>query len=326
MPQVPVVDERRPARAVVGAGALVLLSGTVGYMWIEGWPLVDAAYMTVITLSTVGFGEVRDMTPAGRLFTIGLILGGVATLSYAVTALGEEIPKRREHRLRRRMRHMKDHVIVCGHARMSRQLVAGLARRREDPCVIDSDPARIRELVDAGVPAVEGDATLESNLEKAGLARARAVAALLPSDADNLSIAMTATGVHPGIRILARSERERSRANLLRAGVRDEDVISPHGAAGTRLFQNLLHPEGAEVLATLHELVPLGLEVTRMVVRETDPIAGRTLAEGEVAPGRRVVVMAVERKGASPVFAPRGDQRIEAGDTLLLLNHNAPES
>ncbi len=324
MPHVPVIHERRPARAVIAAGVVVLASGTFGYMGIEGWTLVESAYMTVITLSTVGFGEVRSLSPAGRVFTIGLILGGVATLSYAITALGEQIPRRRERRLERRAHHMQNHVIICGYARMSQALVDGFIRRREAFCVIERDADQVRRLQDRGIPVIEGDATLESVLQSAQLTHARAIAALLSSDADNLSIAMTATGLKPGIRILARSERERSRANLVRAGARDEDVISPHGAAGVRLLQNLIHPKGAQVLGVLHGLMPLGLEVDRLVVDPGDPIAGKTLAEAAIAPGQRVLVMAIERDGADPIFAPRGDERLLAGDTLLLLCHNTP--
>ncbi len=325
MPHVPVVHDRRPARAVIAAGVVVLASGTFGYMWIEGWTLVESAYMTVITLSTVGFGEVQSLSPPGRLFTIGLILGGVATLSYAITALGEQIPRRRERRLERRIRHMNDHVIICGYARMSQEVVAGFIRRREDFCVIERDADQVHRLQDRGIPVIKGDATLESVLQGAGITRARAIAALLPSDADNLSIAMTASGLKPGVRILARSERDRSRANLVRAGARDEDVISPHGAAGIRLLQNLVHPEGAQILGVLHNLMPLGLEVERLVVAPEDPIAGKTLAEGAIAPGQRVMVIAIERDGAEPIFAPGGDQLIRAGDSLLLLCHHVPK-
>ncbi len=314
--------ESRPFRALIASAAVAVVSGTIGYSWIEGWTLVESLYMTVITLSTVGFGEVRALSPAGKFFTIALILGGVATLSFAITALGEQIPKRHERRLRLRIRLMKEHLIVCGYSRMARGVVDGLSRRREDFCVIENDPARVRELLDRGIPVVEGDATLESVLERAGLLRARAVAALLPSDPDNLSIAMTASGLRPGIRILARSEQERSRANLLRAGAREEDVISPHGAASAHLLQNLLHPKGARTVSVLYNLIPLGLELERRVVSADDPITGGTLAEATA--GQHMVAVAIEREGETPTFAPRGSERIRAGDTLLFLCGQEP--
>jgi len=202
---------------------------------------------------------------------------------------------------------------------MAEGVVAGLLRRREAFCVIEREHEPVRELRERGIPVVEGDATLEPVLQKAGLSRARAIAALLPSDPDNLSIAMTASGLRPGIRILARSERDRSRANLLRAGARSEDVISPHGAAGASLLETLFHEEGARGIPALDPRIPRGLDLERRTVSDEDPAANRRIEEAPLVPGKRVLVMAIEREGEAPILAPRNSETILPGDTLVLL-------
>ncbi len=307
--------------AVLIGGAAVLGTGTLGFMWIESWGAFDSFYMTVITLSTVGFGEVRPLSEVGRLFAVFLILGGVATVGFAVSALGERIAEAPKRRLEARIRRMKDHTIVCGYGRIARPVVAGLSSLDRPLCVIERSREKVEEATRAGAFVLEGDATAEEVLERAGVRRAAVVAALLPSDGDNLSIAMTATGLQPGIRVIARSEEERSRANLERAGARAEDVVSPYRTAGRAVLRNLCSPETARLFRSLVETTPGAFDTGELSVTGDSGLAGQSLAETAIGAGRNVLVLAVQRRGGAMTAAPRGNLTLRPGDVLYLFGH-----
>lgn len=310
---------RWPFGAASGAAATVLVAGTVGFMWIEGWGPLEALYMTVITLSTVGFEEVEPLSNSGRVFAIGLILGGVATLSYALGAFGERVIEAPRRRQERRVRRMKNHIIICGFGRIGQRVVAGLRQRENAVCVIEQTAAGVQLAARQGVAAIEGDATAEETLERAGVRRASAIVALLPQDGDNLSITMTATALCPGIRIIARSENERSRANLERAGAAAEDVISPHTTASRVVIRNLCSPGTHRLLHGITELTPRGFGAGEILVTPESALAGKTIAESPLGQDRIVLVLAIEREGEHTSIAPRGNRRLESGDTLIVM-------
>lgn len=309
------------SRGILGAVTGVLLAGTVGFMWIEGWEPFEAFYMTVVTLSTVGFGEVRPLSEGGRLFTVFLIFGGVATLGFALRFLGERVVEAPRHRLERRIRRMKNHTVICGYGRIAQPIVEGLVRLRRRFCVIERSPEKVEALTAAGINAIAGDATAEEILETAGVRRAAAVAALLPSDGDNLSITMTATALQPNIRVVARSEEERSRANLERAGVHPDDVVAPYTSAGQVLLRNLADPGTARLVRGLTEIAHGDFDATQLTVGVGSALAGQTLAEAALGERHNVLVLAVQRDGSVGTIAPSGDYRIAAGDTLILIGH-----
>ena len=309
---------------VAAAAALgVVGAGTLGFMWIESWTLLDAFYMTVITLSTVGYGEVQPLSTAGRLFGIALIGGGLATLGTAIGAMARWISEAPQHRNERRIRRMKEHIIICGYGRMGRRVADGLEQREKALCVIDASSQRIEEAARADIRGIEGDATAEETLERAGVRRASAIVAVLPHDGDNLSIAMTATALSPGIRVIARSEEERSRANLERAGAAPQDVISPQRTASQVVVRNLTSAENDGELPGIAELARRGFAVGELPVPAGSEWAGKTVAEcslgRERAPNRGVVVLALRRSEQETSFAPSSDLRVEAGDTLILM-------
>ena len=280
-------------------------------MRIESWSVIDAFYMTVITLSTVGYGEVRPLSEAGRLFTVGLILGGVATLGLALGSLGERIAEAPQRRRERRIGRMKNHIIVCGFGRIGQQVAAGLAQHGDTVSVIERSSEEVEEAARQGISAIQGDATVEDTLERAGVRRASALAALLPHDGDNLSITMTAKALRPGIRVIARSEDERSRANLERAGAASQDVISPHLTASRVVIRNLCSSGTHRLLHGIVEMTHRGFGAGEL--------AGKTIAESALGEGRNVLVLAVEREGQRMTIAPGGNQKLLNGDTLIVM-------
>lgn len=313
----------RRLRPLAGFAAFVLVAGTAGFMWIEGWGLREAFYMTVITLSTVGFGEVRPLSEAGRMFTAVLILGGVATLGFALRELGDRIVSGRGRRHQRRIRRMKDHTVICSGGRIARPVVEGLIQQGREFVVIEKSADKVAQFREQGVAAIAGDATAEEVLVEAGLKRADAVAALLPSDADNLSIAMTAAALRPGIRIVARSEDERSRANLQRAGAEPEDVVSPYTTAGKWVLHNLSGVHMSRVFQGIEQMVHQGFDAGRLHVAPGSKHDGLTLSQAAINPGRNVLVLAIQHDDGGFVFAPTGDHRIRANDTLILIGRTA---
>lgn len=300
----------------------VLVAGTAGFMWIESWDAFDALYMTVITLSTVGYGEVAPLSPAGRLFAVILIIGGVATLGYALGALVERMVEAPVRRQERRIRRMKDHIIVCSFGRMGQRVTAGLLRHGNEVCVIENASARVEEAIRQGVNVIQGDSTGEETLERAGVRRAAAIVALLPNDGDNLSITMTAKALRPGIRVIARSEEERSRANLERAGAAALDVVSPHLTASRVVLRNLCGSDTHHLLHGISEMTHPGFGSGELIVTSGSELAGRTIADSALGREANVLVLAIRRNGEHLTVAPRGDQRIESGDKLMLIGDN----
>ena len=304
--------------AATAAGGVVV-GGTLGFMWIESWGPLDAFYMTVITLSTVGFGEVRPLSPAGRLFAVLLIGGGVGTLGYSFGAVAQWIAEAPLQRQERRVRRMKDHIIVCGFGRMGRRVTAGLRRHGNEVCVIEESPDVVEAALRQGVTVIRGDATAEETLERAGVRRAVTIVALLPNDSDNLSITMTANALRPGVRVIARSEEDRSRANLERAGAATQDVVSPYLTASRVVLRNLCGSEAHHLLHGLSDMTHPGFGSGELVVTPGSELAGRTIADSALGREANVLVLAIRRDGQDLLIAPRGHRRIERGDRLMLL-------
>lgn len=305
--------------AAAAAAAGVVVSGTLGFMWIESWDLMDAFYMTIITVSTVGYGEVQPLSPVGRIFAVFLIGGGVATLGYSFGALAQWITEAPMQRQERRIRRMKDHIIVCGFGRMGRRVTTGLLRHGNEVCVIEDSPVRVEEAIRLGVGVIHGDSTAEETLERAGVRRASTIVALLPNDGDNLSITMTAKALRPGIRVIARSEEDRSRANLERAGADTHDVISPHLTASRVVLRNLCGSDTHHLLHGISEMTHPGFGSAELFVTAGSDLAERTIADSALGREANVLVLAIRRDGQELTIAPRGDQRIRRGDKLMLI-------
>ncbi len=170
-----------------------------------------------------------------------------------------------------------------------------------------------------GVGAIEGDATVEATLEQAGVGRASAIVTLLPNDGDNLSITMTAKALRPEIRVIARSEEDRSRANLERAGAAAEDVISPHTTASRVVVRNLCSSGTHRLLHGITEMTHRGFGAGEILVTPESGFAGKTIAESPLGKDRIVLVLGIERDGEEMTIAPRGNQRLESGDTLIVM-------
>jgi voltage-gated potassium channel len=311
-------------RLVVALGVLAgtTLAGALGYVLVEGWSFADALFMTVTTLATVGYGEVRPLSPAGRWYTMALIVAGVGTTLYVLATMAElllegslrEVFQRRA--MQRRIDAFHGHIVVCGYGRFGRVVVEELSRAGESVVVVEKDPARFAELERAGVPGLLGSAATDEVLERAGIRRARAIVVATSSDADNMFVTLTARELNPALEIHARGEGETALRRLRRAGA--DHVTAVYLTAGQRAAASILQPTVVDVLelARPRQGAPVDLEEIR--VAAGSPLVGRGLAavEAEVAAVR---VVALKRAGESVRVVPEPATSVGADDHLVVI-------
>jgi voltage-gated potassium channel len=222
--------------------ALVISLGTAGYMILEKWNFLDALYMTVITISTVGFSEVNPVSNPGRILTMTVLISGLGVLAYVVGTL-----TRTRKKLERQIKKLKDHYIICGYGRVGRIICEEIKKSKPTPLVvIDSDSTLTPTIEEHGYLYLLGDATSEETLLKAGILSAKGIATALDSEADNVYITLTARGLNPALFILSRAGRRGSEKKLERAGA--NRVVSPHQIGGFRMAQALLRPHVTEFI------------------------------------------------------------------------------
>ncbi len=307
--------------------AFTVLTGVIGLMIIERFTFLDAIYMTVITLSTVGFGEVRDLSPLGRIFVIFLILGGLGLVTYTVTALASFIAEGQFRKLlgRRQMKkeiqNIRDHYIICGHGRMGGIVTRGLLAERRNFVIVEQDPEQAERLSGEGYLVVEGDATEDEILLEAGVVRARALVAVVSSDVDNLYITLTARELaraeNPGLYIMSRADDDKAAGKIRHAGA--DRVLSPYQIGGSHLVNALLRPKVHDFLEVLNQGEDLRLQVEELPVADGCELAGRALRDSNLRQDYDLIVIGVLRKNGRMTFNPGPDDVIAAGDTLIVL-------
>jgi len=302
---------------------LLIVGGTLGYQFVEGWPVRDALYMTVITLTTVGYREVHELSPAGENFTMVLALGGVFTLFYAATTViaaivsGEVTGLLGSRRMERQLSHLHGHLIVCGFGRMGRLVCEEFSRNGLGFVIVDHKGELFEGFdIEHGIP-LHGDATSDSVLERAGVKRARALVSVVESDSDNLYITMSSRLLNDKLFIVSRAEDHNSEQKMLRAGA--SRVVSPYLIGGARVAQAVLRPAVVDFLelATRSEHLELNIEETQ--ISPASRLAGHTLELSGLRDEKRVIVVAVKKMSGKMTFNPTRETQLEAGDTLIML-------
>ncbi len=292
----------------------VVLVGTVGYVLIEGMRPFEALYMTVITVSTVGFSEVKPLGDLGRVWTILVIIFGWGTISVLITRVFGAVVEReftQIFRMRRmRMRDLKGHYIVCGFGRMGRKAAEFLAKSRRPFVVVDIRGDRIQDAIEMGYLAVEGDATDEDTLRKAGVERAKGLAALLDSDHANLYVVLNAKSLNPNLFVVATALTEKGGKLIKKAGA--DRVILPFEWAGIRIGRFLVQPVVSEFLDIYQ------MRIEEIVLREGSPFVGKSLKELALSRTYGVYVIAILR-GEEVIIPPDPDLPLRAGDILLVI-------
>lgn len=301
---------------------LIVLAGTAGYMLIEDMTFIDALYMSVITVSTVGFGEVKPLGPGGRLFTIVLIVVGVGSVVYLLTAVAELVIEGSlrdffgRSAMNRKIHNLHEHVIVCGFGRLGRAVVEELKRHQVPMVVIESDPAREPELSASGLLYVIGSALEETVIEEAGVRTARAVVVATASDADNVYITLSAREKNPRALIHARGDSEAGLRRLRLAGA--DQTLSAYQWGGMRIAASILRPSVVDFLELSVPGRESEVDLEEIKVEAGSPIDGRTIAEIERA-NARLRVVAIKR-GDEPIsMIPESASRVQSGDYLVVI-------
>jgi len=310
-------------RKVVLVVLLVILGGLAGYMVIEGWPFLDALYMTVITLSTVGFREVRTLSPAGMVFTMALIAVGVGGVLYTFSALAEYLIagqlrgalERRQ--MNARIAKLENHYILCGFGRVGQQVALEWAREGLPFVVIDNDPESLQRCASCGYLYLEGDAANDELLKAAGIHRARGLVTAVDSDADNVYVTLSARGLCPDLWIVARANLEGAEPKLLRAGA--NRVLSPYSIGGRRMASLVRRPAVVDFLDVVMHSDQLEMWLEEITVQEASPLAGNTIGTSNVRQVTGATILAVRRSNGSMIVNPSAVTQLQPGDTLIAI-------
>jgi voltage-gated potassium channel len=301
----------------------IVMVGTFGYMAIEQWTFLDSLYMTVITITTVGFGEVRNVSETGRVFTIFIIFSGMGIIAYILGLVAQVMIDLQMRSIIGRtalgfkMRSMKDHYILCGFGRIGKVISCELKRHKVPMVVIESDPEMRQVLEQDNIPYINDDATSEDVLIEAGIERAKGLVAVVASDANNLFITMTARGLNPGLFILARADEEQTEKKLIRAGA--NKVVLPYIIGGRRMARTIVSPAVTDFLDfTLYDK-EMGLEMAEAVVDQKCSLKNVKLMDSGIRQQMDVIIVAVRKADGQMEFNPSSQTRIEAGDTLICL-------
>jgi voltage-gated potassium channel len=305
---------------------IIILFGTLGYHLIEGWDFLESLYTTIQTISTVGYGDFTPQTGEGKLFTIVLIIFGVGTMLYTVGMLAETMVEGRLRALTgkgkqgKMIEKIKNHYIICGCGRIGQLICRELKADKMDFVVIDSDPEVIQKIEEEGFVYYRGDATQDKSLLGAGIKRAKGIVCVLPTDAENLYVILTAKELNPNIYVLSRSEEEESEHRLLRAGA--DRVMSPYILGGMRMAMAILRPAMLDFIEITTSRQSLELRMEEMSVCDGSPIIGKSLEESEIRHNFGLIIVAVKKDSGKMIFNPLANYVIENGDKLIAMGED----
>jgi voltage-gated potassium channel len=305
---------------------VVLAAGTAGYMLIQKWSFLDSLYMTVITITTVGYREMGPMSPTGMVFTIFVVFSGVGLIIYILGAVAQALvefqlgPVIGRRKLLSKIRSMKNHYVICGFGRIGKIICRELKANHVPMVVIDSAPGVEPSMEQEGMAVIHGDATSEDILLEAGIERARGLVSVVRSDSDNVFITMSARGLNPNLFILSRAEEEQTEKKLMRAGA--NRVVMPYHIGGQKMAHAILKPAVSDFLEfTVHNR-RIGLEMGEVVVSGSSKLSGVKLGDSGIRQQMDVIIIAVQKKGGEMKFNPSSQTQIEAGDTLIALGES----
>ena len=315
---------------VFGLTTALLVLGTLGFHWVEGWNFFDSFYMTLMTLTTVGYGELYPLSTAGRVVASAVMMAGVIAVFIAVGLLVDLIIKLEladyfgRKRRQRMLDKLNNHYIVCGAGRVGRSVVRELRRSGVPLLLIDSNPERAQWSIQEGIPTLVADATQDETLRRAHVELAKGLVAAISSDAENVYVTLSARVLNPDLIISARATHEQAEEKLRRAGA--TTVFTPYTFIGHRLAQSMLRPHVLSFLDMASAFVggsDLDIETEQVLVGADSPLCTRTLEEARIRQTYGVIVMAIKKASGTMVFSPSGDMRMESGDVVIAMGERS---
>ncbi len=300
----------------------VISFGTIGYSIIERWNPFDSLYMTIITLTTVGYGEVHPLSKAGKFFTIILILSGVGAMLYALGSgaktliegeLREILGRKKVSKI---IEGIRNHYIICGYGRMGKIISKEMSSHGAHFVVIEKS-AEVLAIVDKDILAIQGDSTQDAILKGAGIEKAQGLISVLSSDADNLYVVLSARGLNPKLRIAARASEEGVEQKLIRAGA--DNVISPYHIGALRIAHTMLKPAVVDFIEFATKKGNIELQMEEIKVKEDSHIMGLSLDECEMRKELGIIIVAIKRASGEMEFNPTSASIIKQGDTLIAM-------
>jgi voltage-gated potassium channel len=303
--------------------AATLTIGTVGFTVIDHYPPFDAFYMTLTTMTTVGYGEIHPLSRAGRIFNSFLIFFGVGTIFIAIGAMtqtiielefGDVIGKRRNKRM---IDKLKDHFIICGFGRVGRGAASELQHAGVPFVVVDISPERVERAIASGMLAVAADSTRDETLRRVGIDRACGLVAALATDADNLFVLLSAKGLNPRMYLAARAAEEGAEEKMRRAGA--DAVFAPYAITGHRLAQSLLRPHVVQFLDFTTKDIGEDIAIEQVRVSETSEMVNKSIGEMQIGRSMGVIVLAIRERDGQMMFNPTADATVHGGDFLIVM-------
>ncbi len=307
--------------------ALLVSFGIAGYMGIEGWRFVDALYMTIITLSTVGFREVHELSDAGKLFTMVFIIFGVSVIGYIVGSLAQIMFEGQFQRIIGRKKveklveELHDHYIICVFGRMGSLICKEFAAKPLPFVVVEKSPDVIETLKEEHFLFLHGNATDDETLLRAGIKKAKGLISVVTSDTENVYITLTARGLNPDLFILARAGEEGSEIKLKRAGA--SKVVSPYLIGGSRMAQAILRPNVVDFIEIATGRENLELQMEELNIPAKSSFIGENLVTAGFRKETGVIIIGIKKASGKALFNPNPHTKIEANDTLIVLGEPA---
>jgi len=311
---------------LVAVALLALFAvGTAGFHWIESWPWFDSFYMVLITVTTIGYSEVHPLSHGGKIFNVFVMIGGVGLVFLLIGVVAQALLEFEltqffgRRRMEREIDRLSGHFIICGAGRVGRSTARELARKPAPFVIIENADVKM-ELLPPEWPVIRGDATQESTLRHAHIERARGLVAATTTDATNIYIVLTARGLNPQLKIIARASEENAEKHLKTAGA--DSVISPYHFAGHRIAQSFLRPHVLDFIDSATARIGVDLEIAEIEVAAGSRYVGQTFRTSKMRGDTGIIVLAIKRSG-SMRFNPASDDLIEAGDTLIAMGEPA---
>lgn len=307
---------------------LISIIGTVGYIMIEGWNIFDSIYMTVTTISTVGYGEIHKLSGAGRIFTTLLIFFGVGFCLYMASAMVQFMVEGRirailgRRRLDNKISKLKNHYIICGYGRIGKVLCSNLMIKKDfDLVVIENNNDLIPAMEEDGVLFLSRDAVEEDTLIRAGIKAAKGLVAVLASDADNVFLVLTARQLNPNLYITARATRNEAKSKLIAAGA--NNVVSPYELGAISMSQRILRPAVTSFLELAFSEQGNDIKMEEIPISASSRIIDVMLKDSGIRQKYNLIIIAIKKHDGSMTFNPSSETKIQAGDTVIVVGEDS---